>query len=118
MNLEPGWLKTELASIDAEIAKWPTGIRQSFDRTHKPITTSAMARTEITIPMADYKRLLQAAESDSCIVICEICGAWLDTEDPETATVEDFTGCWSKATDSPRYSEQCKSYRALEQDEK
>ena len=68
--------------------------------------------------MADYKRLLDAAGLDSCIVTCEICGAWLDTEDPWTAVVEDFTGCWAKATDNQRYSEQCKSYRMLEEDEK
>lgn len=67
----------------------------------------------ITIPLADYKRLLRAAECDDMIIFCEVCGAWLDRDDPATATVQDFSGCWKAATRDSKYDEQCRHYRAL-----
>jgi hypothetical protein len=68
----------------------------------------------ITIPVADYRRLLEAAEADDMIVTCEVCGAWLDRADPTTATTDDFVACWKAATCDPRYATECKSYRAIE----
>lgn len=68
---------------------------------------------EITIPLADYKRLLLASEADDMIVRCETCGAWLDRADPATATTDDYTGCWKVATRDGRHDHLCKSYRAL-----
>lgn len=63
----------------------------------------------ITIPLSDYKRLLEAAEGDDMIVKCETCGAWLDRDDPD-----DFTGCWKMATRDEKHTHLCKSYRALD----
>jgi hypothetical protein len=68
----------------------------------------------ITIPLADYKRLLEAAEGDDMIVWCEVCGAWLDRDDPACAPVEDFTGCWKVASKRPKDEALCRSYRAAE----
>lgn len=68
----------------------------------------------ITIPVADYKRLLMAAESDDMIVRCETCGAWLDRDEEAYANVEDFTGCWKAATRDSKYDHLCRSYRAPE----
>jgi hypothetical protein len=66
----------------------------------------------VTIPLADYERLLDAASGDDMIVYCETCGAWLDRADPGTATTEAFTGCWKAATRDSKYDKTCKSYRA------
>ncbi len=67
----------------------------------------------VTIPKADYERLLQCTEFDDMIVICETCGAWLDRDDPAYSTVEDFTGCWKAALCDSKYDHLCRSYRAL-----
>src|SRR5690606_8095516 len=68
----------------------------------------------VTISRADYLRLIEASESDDCIVHCTTCGAWLDTADAATATIEDFNGCWKAATGDPRYDQDCRSYRVSE----
>lgn len=68
----------------------------------------------IEIPIADYQRLLEAAESDDTIVWCETCRAWLDHNDPATCTADDFTGCWKAATCDAKYDHLCRSYRALD----
>ena len=68
----------------------------------------------VTIPLADYKRLLEAAIADDMIVWCETCGAWLDREDPACASTEDFTGCWKAATRRAEDTPLCLSYRALD----
>ena len=65
----------------------------------------------VTIPLEDYKRLIDGAGADGMIVFCETCGAWLDRE--EAATTEDYTGCWKAATCDSRYDDTCRSYRAL-----
>lgn len=67
--------------------------------------------TDITIPLADYKRLLECAEADPDIVWCETCGAWLDINDPARATTEDYVGCWKVATGREQDEANCKSYR-------
>lgn len=62
---------------------------------------------------AEYRRLLAAAECDDMLIWCEVCGAWLDRNDPAAASTEDFTGCWKAATvDNPRYANECRSWRA------
>jgi hypothetical protein len=66
----------------------------------------------VTIPLADYERLLVAAEMDDMIVWCETCGAWMDRDDEVCAPVQDFTGCWKAATHDSKYDHLCKSYRA------
>lgn len=65
----------------------------------------------VTIPMADYRRLLQLVEFDDMLVICETCGAWLDRDDPATASTDDYNGCWKVAAGED--SDRCKSYRAV-----
>jgi hypothetical protein len=52
-----------------------------------------MAEPTVTIPLADYERLLLCAELDDMIVTCEVCGAWMDRADPALATIDDVTGC-------------------------
>ena len=52
----------------------------------------------VTLSDEDYQRLLLAAEADDMIVWCERCGAWLDRDDPRTATSEDIEGCWFSVT--------------------
>lgn len=69
-------------------------------------------KTTITIPIEDYRRLLDASEADDTIVRCETCSAWLDHE--EAAITDDFTGCWKAATGRSEYDHLCKSYRALD----
>lgn len=66
----------------------------------------------VTIPLADYERLLRAAEGDDMLVICETCGAWLDRDDPATCTADDFTGCWKAAAGRSQDEHLCRSYRA------
>ena len=73
-----------------------------------------MADDTVTIPLADYKRLLEALEGDDMIVRCETCGAWLDRDEEACAITDDFTGCWKAATHSAKYDHLCKSYRATE----
>jgi hypothetical protein len=87
----------------------------------KPMETAILAylaarrdRGAIEVPIADYKRLLEATESDDMIVRCEVCGAWLDRDDPATATLDDFTGCWKAASHRAKDSDLCRSYRALD----
>lgn len=67
----------------------------------------------VTIPKADYLRLLQCAEFDDTIAICETCGAWIDRDDPAYCTAEDFIGCWKAATCDSKYDHLCRSYRAV-----
>lgn len=71
-----------------------------------------MSEPTVTIPLSDYKRLVQALDCDEMIMRCEVCGAWLDLNDSATASVDDFRGCWKAATHDPRYDKDCKSYRA------
>lgn len=66
----------------------------------------------VTIPLADYKRLLEAAQADDMIAWCETCGAWIDRNDEACATTEDFTGCWKAATCDSKYDHLCRSYRS------
>lgn len=68
-----------------------------------------MEERSVTMPLSDYKALLEAALCDDMIVWCEACGAWLHRQDPFCATTDDFTGCWKAATGE---GDQCRSYRA------
>lgn len=68
----------------------------------------------VTIPLEDYKRLLESAENDDLIEWCETCGAWIDVRDEARATTEDFKGCWKAATSDSKYDGLCRSYRAVE----
>lgn len=36
-TLPPGWLERELRDIDREVAKWPIGIKESFDELQRQI---------------------------------------------------------------------------------
>ena len=67
----------------------------------------------VVVPVADYRRLLEGAESDDMIVHCETCGAWLDRDDEACASTDDYTGCWKVATRRERDAHLCRSYRAL-----
>ena len=71
-----------------------------------------MSEPTVTIPLSDYKRLLESAECDEMIVWCEVCGAWLDLNESARAAVEDFSGCWKVASDRKQDQSLCKSYRA------
>jgi hypothetical protein len=64
----------------------------------------------VTIPLADYERLLELVELDDMLVTCEVCGAWLDRDDKGTASVQDFNGCWKAA--SGGQVDECRAYRA------
>jgi hypothetical protein len=70
-----------------------------------------MTEQTATIPLSDYERLLQLVELDDMLVICQVCGAWLDREDPACATAGDFSGCW-KVASSRGDDKLCRSYRA------
>lgn len=76
-----------------------------------------MVEPTVTIPLADYERLLQLVEFDDMLVICEVCGAWLDRDDPACASVEDFNGCWKVASRQGDGS-LCRSYRATVREQK
>jgi len=68
---------------------------------------------EITIPAAEYQRLVEAAlAGDDMLIRCEKCGAWLDRDEPGTASVDDFSGCWWSATGRDSDKATCRSYRA------
>lgn len=69
-----------------------------------------MSEPTVTIPAADYHRLILASECDDEIVRCQTCGAWLTRD--EAANVEDFTGCWKVAMEDGDEST-CRSYRAI-----
>ena len=71
-----------------------------------------MSAPTVTIPLADYNRLLECAEMDDMIVWCETCGAWIDRNDDACATSDDFNGCWKAATCDSKYDHLCRSYRA------
>jgi hypothetical protein len=62
----------------------------------------------------EYARLLEAAWSDDMLIQCEICGAWIDRDDPAAANIADFTGCWKAATADPKNDHLCRSHRAPE----
>jgi hypothetical protein len=66
----------------------------------------------VTIPLSDYRRLLELVELDDMMVICEVCGAWIDRDDPALATTSDFRGCWKVASDRNQDQDLCRSYRA------
>ena len=61
----------------------------------------------VTLSDDDYQRLLLAAQSDDMIVFCEICGSWMDRDDPRAATTDEFTGCWFAAICDPKYADDC-----------
>ena len=65
----------------------------------------------VTIPRADYERLLAAAECDRDLAWCEACGAWLEHDDPARATMEDFEGCWYAATCREKDKHLCRQHR-------
>ena len=69
-----------------------------------------LSESTVTIPAADYRRLLLAAENDDTIVWCQTCRAWLDLD--EAASTNDFTGCWKVAIEDGDEST-CRSYRAI-----
>jgi hypothetical protein len=73
-----------------------------------------MAERTITLPLDDYKRLLESAWCDDMMIKCEVCGAWLDRDDPATAKLEDFEGCWKMAARDGKHDHLCRSYRAPE----
>lgn len=84
----------------------------------KAITQKKRRRTKsksgtVTLPIEDYKRLLEAAECDDMISECEVCGAWLDTNDPAFLRSDDFTGCVYYCTGLERDKALCRRYRAL-----
>lgn len=54
----------------------------------------------VTLSDDEYDRLLESAENDLDLHWCEVCGAWLTSE--EAATVPDFTGCWWEAMGGTR----------------
>ncbi|KQI68652.1 hypothetical protein AN189_10180 [Loktanella sp. 3ANDIMAR09] len=66
----------------------------------------------VTIPRADYLRLLIASEGDDMIHRCEVCGAWIDRDEPASAVLDDFIGCWRMATRLPKHENLCVRYRA------
>lgn len=68
-----------------------------------------MSELMVTIPAADYRRLIEASEGDDMIVRCQTCGAWLTRD--EAAPVEDYIGCWKVAVEGGDEST-CRSYRA------
>ena len=72
---------------------------------------SPMPDRTVTIPLSDYKRLIEAATDDDMIVICETCGASLDRDEKSTASTEDYTGCW-KVISGLDDDAMCRSYRA------
>jgi hypothetical protein len=76
-----------------------------FDR------TQAMKEPTVTIPLSDYKALLELVELDDMMITCEVCGAWLHRDDPACATTDCFNGCW-KVAGRPKDAHLCRSYRA------
>lgn len=84
--------------------------RATTERCHAPDEAGPF----VTISRADYLRLIEATESDEMIVRCSRCRAWLDRDDPATAHVEDFEGCWKSATELRHDHNLCRSYRVSE----
>lgn len=76
--------------------------------------TPATADATVTIPLADYRRLLESAQVDDDIEWCEACGAWMGVDDPACVMVDDFRGCWKAATGDSKYDSLCRSYRVIE----
>lgn len=69
--------------------------------------------TTITIPMSDYKRLVEAAQLDDVLDWCENCGAWLDMEVDATCSDDGVTVCMAAGTGRKRDKDTCKSYRSI-----
>jgi hypothetical protein len=67
----------------------------------------------VTIPLRDYLELLLAAEADDSVVHCEICGAWLSSDDEARCTVDDISGCWKSVSDRRSDQALCRSHRGL-----
>lgn len=65
------------------------------------------------LTVAEYRRLLIAAEGDGSLMWCETCGAWMDIEDPAAGSiVSDYRGCWKMATGREKDAHLCRSARA------
>lgn len=82
--------------------------------TWQDIGTEGNPAPIVTIPLADYERLLELVGLDDMLITCEVCGAWIDREDPACASTEDFHGCWKVATARPQDAHLCRSYRAVD----
>lgn len=63
----------------------------------------------ITIPVEDYRRLLQSAECDDMIGWCDHCQAWIDRNDPAYIATSDFTACEHYLCDRG----ECRKYRSI-----
>lgn len=70
------------------------------------------AKKTVTLPASDYQRLLEAAECDDMITTCEVCGAWMDKDDPAYLHSEDWNGCVYYATGLERDKDLCRRYRS------
>jgi hypothetical protein len=68
----------------------------------------------VTIALADYKRLLEAAQLDDAICWCDQCGAWLDCDDPAWHGGDDFRGCLWACTGEDRFKVLCRMHRVAE----
>lgn len=79
-----------------------------------PKRVRPVKRKTITLPIADYKRLLAAAELDDDIGWCERCKAWLDKNDEAWVDNGDYQGCVSAGTQDRRFNHLCRRWRAIE----
>ena len=66
------------------------------------------------LTIAEYDRLCEAAKCDDTLLWCEVCGAWIEIDDPAACSADGFTGCWKAATRKSRDEHLCRSWRAPE----
>ena len=71
-------------------------------------------RTTITIPVSDYKKLIEMAEDSADFVRCEHCGAWMTMDEDAMSTVDGVWMCWAAALDDD--SQPCVKYRVVEEE--
>jgi len=78
----------------------------------KPVRKGRGPKT-VTLPLADYKRLVEASECDDMIARCELCGAWIARDEPAYAAADDYVGCVYAVTGRESDKPRCVGYRAL-----
>jgi hypothetical protein len=81
-------------------------------RPRKAAKATAKTPETISLPLADYRRLIAAAGLDDTLLWCERCGAWIDHEDPAYLSTEDFRGCVWAATQRAQDKHLCRSHRS------
>lgn len=106
-----GWTKEQIAAAVERAERRARG-EDPFAIPEPPKQRAPRSKGKISLPIEDYERLLEAAECDDMIRTCDICGAWIDMDDPAFIRGEDYQGCVYYCTGLERDKKLCRRYRA------